>query len=97
METLCAFEPCFSPGIVVATLGVKQLIEEDKLDPSSYFFRHLTGDWGDVDPEDWQANNDALEHGERLLSVYHISPEIKLWIITEWDRSITTLLLAEEY
>ncbi|WP_338524004.1 hypothetical protein NUH87_30640 [Pseudomonas batumici] len=97
METHCAFTPRFTPGVVIASRGVQMLIEDGKLDPSSYLLRHLEGDWGDVDPEDWQTNQSALEHGERLLSVYHHTSELTLWIITEWDRSVTTMLLPEEY
>lgn len=52
---------------------------------------------GDVDPEDWEENQSALEHRNRLLSVYHVTPELTLWIITEWDRSATTMLLPNEY
>ena len=59
--------------------------------------RHRRGDWGDVGKEDWQANERALKHGERLLSVYHAADDTKFWIITEWDRSLTTVLLPEDY
>ncbi|WP_248746215.1 hypothetical protein [Pseudomonas sp. MWU12-2037] len=96
METQCTFAPRFAPGMIVATRGVQTLIEDENLDPSSYLLRHLEGDWGDVDPEDWQTNQSALEHGERLLSVYKITSDLTLWIITERDRSMTTLLLPDE-
>ena len=59
--------------------------------------RHRRGDWGDVGKEDWQANERALKHGERLLSVYYAADGTKFWIITEWDRSLTTVLLPEDY
>ena len=59
--------------------------------------RHRRGDWGDVGKQDWQANERALKHGERLLSVYRTASGTKFWIITEWDRSITTVLLPEDY
>jgi hypothetical protein len=58
--------------------------------------RHMRGDWGDVCAEDKAANNAALRNGDRILSVYH-SNETKFWIITEWDRSVTTILLPCEY
>lgn len=48
-------------------------------------------------PEDKRVNEDALRHGQRLLSAYHTRLSDKLWVITEWDRSVTTLLLPEEY
>ena len=59
--------------------------------------RHRRGDWGDVGKEDGRANERALKHGERLLSVYHASDGTKFYIITEWDRSLTTVLLPEDY
>lgn len=97
METACATVPRFSPGMIVATAGVQTLIESNSLQPLPYLLRHLSGDWGDVYPEDWEENQSALEHGNRLLSVYHVTPELTLWIITEWDRSVTTMLLPDEY
>ena len=61
--------------------------------------RHVTGDWGDVCAEDADANEQALLTGARLLSSYRSSPveAVKVWIITEADRSSTTILLPEEY
>ena len=59
--------------------------------------RHHQSDWGDVDREDWRANERALKHGERLLSAYHTADGTKFYIITEWDRSLTTVLLPEDY
>ena len=64
---------------------------------SSALDRHLQGHWGDVDEEDWQAKEDALGNGLWLLSVYHSSSGVKFWIITEWDRSVTTILLPSDY
>lgn len=70
--------------------------------------RHKSGDWGDVDEDDQQANDKALTNGKRLLSVYHLPHPIaaatnfgeatvtQLWIITEWDRSVTTILWPSE-
>ena len=59
--------------------------------------RHRTGDWGDVDREDWQANERALKQGERLLSVYRTQGGTKFYVISEWDKSLTTVLLPEDY
>lgn len=86
----------FSMGRVVITPGIDALITSGQLNPTPYLARHLIGDWGDVDAEDWQTNDRALEHGTRLLSAYN-TPAGKIWIITEWDRSVTTMLLPEEY
>jgi hypothetical protein len=58
--------------------------------------RHAVGDWGDLCPEDTLANDDALEHGGRLFSAYG-QGEARMWIITEADRSVTTVLLPEDY
>ena len=59
--------------------------------------RHVSGDWGDLGPEDWRLNSQALRQGTRLLSVYHTAKGVKLWVISEADRSLTTVLLPEEY
>jgi hypothetical protein len=65
--------------------------------PAEFLLRHHHGDWGDLCAEDRQANEQALRLGGRLLSAYRTRLEAKLWIITEWDRSATTLLLPDEY
>ena len=59
--------------------------------------RHRRGDWGEVDRDDWRANERALKQDERLLSVYRTTDGTKFYIITEWDRSLTTVLLPEDY
>ena len=64
--------------------------------------RHVCGDWGELDEEDRLTNNDALREGERLISAYSIKGvtpdrDLKFWIITEWDRSVTTVLLPSDY
>ena len=59
--------------------------------------RHAVGDWGDVTPEDRAANDDALKSGERLLSVYQSATGTTFWVITEADRSATTVLLPDDY
>ncbi len=88
----------FSPGQVVMTAGVDELVRQGRLNPSPYLRRHLGGDWGDLSDDDRQLNDAALKSGEdRLFSSYQVTPNLKLWIITEWDRSVTTLLLPSEY
>ena len=59
--------------------------------------RHANGDWGELDEHDRQANKYALEHGLRVLSAYTLRTGKKIWIITETDRSITTILLPRGY
>ena len=88
----------FSPGQVVMTAGVDERVRQGRFDPVPYLRRHLHGDWGDLCDGDWQLNDAALTSGEdRLFSSYQVTPDLKLWIITEWDRSVTTLLLPSEY
>jgi hypothetical protein len=59
--------------------------------------RHQAGDWGDLGEEDWKENDNALRTGLRLLSSYRSSGGVTFWIITESDRSATTLLMPEDY
>ena len=88
----------FSPGQVVMTAGVDELVRQGRLNPSPYLRRHLHGDWGDLSDDDRRLNDAALQSGEdRLFSSYQVTRDLKLWIITEWDRSVTTLLLSSEY
>ena len=88
----------FSPGQVVMTAGVDELVRQGRLNPSPYLRRHLHGDWGDLSDDDRRQNDAALKSGEdRLFSSYQVTRDLKLWIITEWDRSVTTLLLPSEY
>ena len=63
----------------------------------AYLVRHIAGDWGDVDEHDRRENELSLIHGFRLLSAYTLYSGTKIWIITEADRSVTTVLLPEEY
>lgn len=58
--------------------------------------QHQSGNWGEVDSEDWQANDQAVEEGTRILSSYTLFGK-KIWVITEWDRSVTTVLFPSEY
>ena len=91
-------DSCFPAGQVVMTAGVDALVRQGGLNPSQYLRRHLSGDWGDMSESDRRQNDAALKSGEdRLFSSYEVTPDLKLWIITEWDRSVTTLLLPDEY
>lgn len=84
-------------GQVLATPGALELLCSLQLTPLRFLLRHMGGDWGDVCEEDRQTNAEALVHGARVMSVYELGPTQRLWIITEADRSSTTLLLPEEY
>ena len=89
--------PLFHLGDVVATPQSIYVLSESGMSVQSLLQRHATGDWGDLCTEDMQANNDALQYGDRLLSSYVLSESCKVWVITEWDRSVTTVLLPSEY
>ena len=80
----------------MATPGALEVLREAGEDPLSYLSRHASGDWGDLDPHDRRENGLALKHGRRLLCSYPVG-EGRVWVITEADRSYTTLLLPEEY
>ena len=77
----------FSPGSIVATPGVLEEFRASGADPLTYLRRHLTGDWGEVDAQDRQENEQSLLHGWRILSAYTPKTGVKFWIITEADRS----------
>ena len=87
----------FPPGRIVATPGALALLEKVKKSPSEFLSRHLRGDWGELCQDDKTENELSLKHGFRLLSSYPITDSDTLWIITEADRSVTTLLLPSEY
>lgn len=89
--------PLFPLGKVVVTPGAMSLFEALNISPLGYLFRHVLGDWGDLDAEDCKANDAALVHGSRILSSYRLQGEHRIWLITEADRSATTFLLPEEY
>ena len=67
------------------------------MDPVTILARHQRGDWGDLEEEDKLQNVESVREGNQLLSAYEIQPGIRVWIITEWDRSVTTILLPEDY
>jgi hypothetical protein len=87
----------FPLGQLVATPGALSALEKAHQSPMFFLTRHAEGDWGELDPDDIKENEYSLEHGFRLLSSYSTTAGEKLWIITEADRSATTLLLPEEY
>jgi hypothetical protein len=84
-------------GLLVITAGARDVLEASHQSPVAFLARHALGDWGEVCAADARLNDQALGHGGRLLSAYTTSSGTKLWIITEADRSATTILLPEEY
>lgn len=83
----------FPLGLIFATRGVADM----GIDVGPYLRRHVRGDWGDLCDEDKQLNEKALQDGERLLSCYNLENGRRIYIITERDRKVTTILLPEEY
>jgi len=89
--------PLFSAGQIVATPGALALLEQANQSPLEFLSRHLCGDWGDLCQDDKTENELSLKYGFRLMSSYMVKDTERLWIITEADRSVTTLLLPAEY
>ncbi len=87
----------FLLGHVVATPGALRALQKAEQEPQEFLNKHVNEDWGDVPEEDRQENESALTHGFRILSSYTTSAGDRLWVMTEADRSVTTLLLPEEY
>ena len=87
----------FLLGQIVATPGALQELEANGHTASEFVARHALGDWGDLCGEDKAANDEAVEKELRILSAYKLRDGTKIWIITETDRSVTTVLLPEEY
>ena len=91
----------FELGQIVCTMGVSQAMEDNlkfvKFIQKS-LARHINCDWGDMCEEDKESNNSAVANGDdRIFSAYNYKNGVKVWIITEWDRSVTTILFPEEY
>ena len=82
-------------GMIVATPNALANISSEEIQRALQ--RHVIGDWGELDAEDKKSNDEALQSGERLLSAYKSATGTKFWIITESDRSVTTILLPEDY
>ena len=90
-------KPLFNLGRLVATPGALAAVGVSGDDLLSYVARHQSGDWVEVDADDQTENQLSLEQGFRLMSVYTLSTGVKIWIITEADRSSTCVLLPSEY
>ena len=85
----------FALGRLLMTPGVQEQVPPSEM--LQALRRHAHGDWGELDEEDRRANDQGVKEGTRLLSSYHTKAGIKFWIVTEADRSATTLLLPDEY
>jgi hypothetical protein len=98
--------PLFELGQLCYTPGAQDVMQRYQVNPFQLLSRHVTGDWGDLCKEDADANNNALNEGSRIFSSYVMPPPLsegqslepaKVWVITEADQSVTTILLPEEY
>lgn len=89
--------PKFQLGEIVATPAALETLRASGQDGSEFINRHVRGDYGDMPPEDVAANEEAIRDGARVMSAYTTLLGKKIWVITEADRSVTTLLLPEDY
>lgn len=88
----------FSLGQIVATPGALSALGDEGIGSESLLKRHVTGDWGEMSEDNRRENELSIKEGLRILSAYKLPKTgAKLWIITEADRSVTTLLLPDEY
>ncbi len=87
----------FFLGQIVATPGAIEALEKANQHPLAFLYRHRHGDWGDLGEEDKQENEFSLLNDLRILSAYTLKTGVHIWIITEADRSSTTILLPSEY
>ncbi len=90
-------KPLFALGQLVTTPGALDALVAAGLNPADLISRHEKGDWGDLETADKAENDRSVKRQLRILSAYDITPEVKVWVITEADRSTTTLLLPGEY
>jgi hypothetical protein len=95
MKTDILGDPQFELGDIALTKGAAEMAHNGLL-VDLYLDRHWRGDWGDLDQEDVEANEQAIVHGDRVLSAYNTALG-RIWIITEADRSSTTILTPDEY
>jgi hypothetical protein len=87
----------YKPGFLTATPGALEALEDAKQSPMEFVQRHLACDFGEVCAEDAAENELSIKEGFRILSAYRTRLNVRIWIITEADRSATTILLPSEY
>ncbi|MDI1249258.1 MAG: hypothetical protein PSV13_10385 [Lacunisphaera sp.] len=92
---ILAITPVFSAGVIVVTANADRILTPS--DINSALARHLTGDWGEQYTHDRLVNDEAVKLGERLHSIYRTPRGTVFWVMTEWDRSCTTILLPSDY
>jgi hypothetical protein len=90
-------KPRFNLGRVVGTPGALEAFSQAGQDPLALLGRHVTGDWGEVPDEDKAENEFSVNNNLRIMSAYTLSNGVQVWVVTEADRSATTILLPDEY
>jgi hypothetical protein len=89
--------PKFALDQLAATPGAIEALEKRGQTPNYFLTRQAAGDWGDVDEEDWALNDQTLLDGSQVVSAYTLRTGMKIWVLTEADRTVTTLLLPSDY
>ena len=97
LEMLNEWKVLFSLGSVYLTVGAREALEESNQTPNQFLAKHQSGDWGLVCEDDKRENQLSVKEGFRILSSYRTSQNVKIWVITEADRTSTTLLEPNEY
>jgi hypothetical protein len=97
IERLYMNQARFQLGRMVATPGALEALQEAGQNAMEFITKHQSGDWGDLCEEDKRENEFSVDRELRIFSAYHLKDETKIWIITEADRSATTVLLPSEY
>lgn len=88
----------FKLGRCLSTRNAAQLMGKQDINPLHLLMRHVNGDDGDLSADDKALNAAAIASGkDRVFSAYNLSSGDRLWVITEWDRSLTTILLPDDY
>jgi hypothetical protein len=94
MHQATKLRPLFHPGRLLVTPAALTTLRSNSIPVISVMLRHIAGDWGIVSNEDRAQNDLSIEAGLRLLSIYRLPDGAKVWVVTEWDRSHTTIRLA---
>lgn len=97
LETLNESANLFPLGSVYLTIGAQEALDESSQLPNEFLDMHQKGNWGIVGKDDWRENDFSVKNGFRILSAFKTAQGVKLWLITEADRSATTILLPSEY
>ena len=97
MNQSTRLKPLFHPGRLCITPAAHTALRGHGIPVISVVLQHVCGNWGDLPDDDRHQNDLSVETGLRVLSSYRLSDALRIWVITEWDRSVTTILLPDEY